>query len=804
MTRRPGPQASGTVLRQLPFLGPLRPPLLPRSPSPLRLAPADTYLISSSTGLSGDSIPHTPVDVHGDNDLSVPSPYHPNSPLFLHRRHVNDVDDMIDSTVDSSGFPVASQSPPPSSCVQSSHYEDSSDDEGAEAPVERNQNESISTSGQVDDGHFRLVPNAESSEPAPGPSGTSGRFLTLVAGPSAPSVPAVPVASSASIRGKGVGKNRKGRGKLTEVPVQSSDDSNVNGNGIHDAEEDPTSAEDNSNEAANASAGAQHSSILERMTGPLSKRLRTLHALQEESKVQNGRGDGRNPPPPPPPPPPSSSGTDRQTFNVMIDPIPSTAASQAIQNAYFGSPDIESVINGMMLKDEKIILKIEDKPVMSRAEASLPSGYLCIQEVSGQKGVFAKKPIPKDCRFGPLEGRQIPKRANSDNFQFLVTTPDATFEIDVSDDTLSNWMRFVRVAKGGDEQNLALNQEDDKLYFSSTRDIRVGDELKVWYSSEYAVSKPPSSLPSSYLCIREVSDQKRVFAKKPIPKGCRFGPLKGRQIPKRTNSDNFRFIVTTADGTFEIDVSDETLSNWMRFVRVAKDANEQNLALNQEDDQLYFSSTRDINVGEELKVWYSSEYAASLGLNPLSKKPKFKCKDCDAKFSFSMNLSRHRRAAHRGKSTANKCELCYKTFSTSFGLSKHMAVHGSDEAKPLVCPHCGKRLINNSALACHIKVHAKEGNSTYDCPICGSAFGQMCLLKDHIHIHRKDGVYTCPTCSKTFPEYSMIRKHIRAFHSAKRFSCEVCAKSFTGADKLKAHLVRYVCHSTFFKWRNSV
>ena len=61
--------------------------------------PADNYLISSSTGVN-DSVPPTPVDVHGDGDLSVPSP----NPVLRQPRHHMDVDDMIDSTVDSSGY----------------------------------------------------------------------------------------------------------------------------------------------------------------------------------------------------------------------------------------------------------------------------------------------------------------------------------------------------------------------------------------------------------------------------------------------------------------------------------------------------------------------------------------------------------------------------------------------------------------------------------------------------------------------------------------------------------------------------
>ncbi len=80
---------------------------------PLTPGGADSFAISSSTGMGLDSVPPTPVDIHGDNDLSVPSPgvgiggSGRQPPL---RRGAAaaaaEADDMVDSTVDSSGLPL--------------------------------------------------------------------------------------------------------------------------------------------------------------------------------------------------------------------------------------------------------------------------------------------------------------------------------------------------------------------------------------------------------------------------------------------------------------------------------------------------------------------------------------------------------------------------------------------------------------------------------------------------------------------------------------------------------------------------
>ena len=80
-------------------------------------------------------------------------------------------------------------------------------------------------------------------------------------------------------------------------------------------------------------------------------------------------------------------------------------------------------------------------------------------------GVFAKKLIPKACRFGPLEGRSsAPLDSNTSGdgtqkFQLLVRADDGTISrIDVSDEENSNWMRFVRPASSFAEQNTILTQ----------------------------------------------------------------------------------------------------------------------------------------------------------------------------------------------------------------------------------------------------------------------------------------------------------------------------------------------------------
>lgn len=51
-----------------------------------------------------------------------------------------------------------------------------------------------------------------------------------------------------------------------------------------------------------------------------------------------------------------------------------------------------------------LTVRIVDKPVPSRAHASLPTTYLSIGENDGSETVFARKEIPSRTQFGPFEG----------------------------------------------------------------------------------------------------------------------------------------------------------------------------------------------------------------------------------------------------------------------------------------------------------------------------------------------------------------------------------------------------------------
>ena len=48
-----------------------------------------------------------------------------------------------------------------------------------------------------------------------------------------------------------------------------------------------------------------------------------------------------------------------------------------------------------------------------------------------------------------------------------------------------NWMSYVNCARTPAEQNLAVTQEGEELFYEASRDIPTGEELLVWYSDQH-------------------------------------------------------------------------------------------------------------------------------------------------------------------------------------------------------------------------------------------------------------------------------------------------------------------------------
>lgn len=92
-----------------------------------------------------------------------------------------------------------------------------------------------------------------------------------------------------------------------------------------------------------------------------------------------------------------------------------------------------------------------------------------------------------------------------------------------------------------------------------------------------------------------------------------FGPMVGLlgDIPSESP---FKYALKHPGGELRFyQLHSDESCNWMKFVRFAENADEQNVVAYLQEERVYFATVRPISAGEELKVWYGRKYGMSIG-----------------------------------------------------------------------------------------------------------------------------------------------------------------------------------------------
>ncbi|KAK5645486.1 hypothetical protein RI129_006786 [Pyrocoelia pectoralis] len=454
---------------------------------------------------------------------------------------------------------------------------------------------------------------------------------------------------------------------------------------------------------------------------------------------------------------------------------------------------------------------ISDKPVESRAKATLPAHYLAIiKNDNGGFGVFARKLIPKQTQFGPLEGLLVVNdgRPNSDELQLLLESDNGlVHRLDVSDDRVANWMCYVRQAKTYMEQNVLVLQRGGALYYTTVVNILPKQELLVGYSQDYAkkhslpVLQPIVWKQNDWPCFEcdkqfasSIELQTHLDKHDEVKKEEQISKVKKKILKNKRKKfkKKYQKQVLECNTCKEVFINPEYVilkkHLFMHGIGSCFDFEEKFTVLTYHCSKCdaYFESDALLKVhGLQHRV-DSNEIQLS-------------CSDCHKEFLSKDEFDKHNcRSTDKPQTNKNgcKCPVCYKMFASQERIQRHMLVHGSEESKPLKCDTCNKRFLNNSALACHLKTHS-VGKRMFECPMCNESFQHVLQLKVHVPLHCIDGKYTCPHCKKIFKEYSIIRKHIRAFHCERKHNCPQCNKPFPTLDKLRMHLLRHSDHREF-------
>ncbi|XP_006873147.1 PREDICTED: PR domain zinc finger protein 10 [Chrysochloris asiatica] len=472
---------------------------------------------------------------------------------------------------------------------------------------------------------------------------------------------------------------------------------------------------------------------------------------------------------------------------------------------------------------------IPNRPVLTRARASLPL-VLYIDRFLG--GVFSKRRIPKRTQFGPVEGPLVRESELKDCYIHLKVSldkgdrkdrdlhEDLWFEL--SDETLCNWMMFVRPAQNHLEQNLVAYQYGHHVYYTTIKNVEPKQELKVWYAASYAEFVNQK--------IHDISEEERKVLREQEKNWpcyeCNRRFISSEQLQQHLNSHDEKLDVFSRTRGRGRGRGKRRFGPGRRpgrppkFIRLEITSENGEKCDDGTQDLLHFSSKEQFDEGEPATLngldqpeqttipipQLPQDAQSSLDHEPethtLHLQPQHE--DSVVPTQSSLTADDMRRAKRIRLELQNaalqhlfirksfrpfKCLQCGKAFREKDKLDQHLLFHGREGNCPLTCDLCNKGFISSTSLESHMKLHSDQ--KTYSCIFCPESFDRLDLLKDHVAIHINDGYFTCPTCKKRFPDFIQVKKHVRSFHSEKIYQCTECDKAFCRPDKLRLHMLRH-------------
>ncbi|KAM4015024.1 PR domain zinc finger protein 10 isoform 1-T3 [Anomaloglossus baeobatrachus] len=462
---------------------------------------------------------------------------------------------------------------------------------------------------------------------------------------------------------------------------------------------------------------------------------------------------------------------------------------------------------------------IPNRPVLTRARASLPL-VLYIDRFLG--GVYSKRRIPKRTQFGPLEGPLVKKSELKETYIHLkvllhssLETPEPYQEdlwFDLSEESLCNWMMFVRPAQNHLEQNLVAYQYGQHIYYTTIKNIEPKQELRVWYAASYAEFVNQK--------IHDISQEERKVLREQEKNWpcyeCNRRFMSSEQLQQHLNShdeklDFFSRTKTRGRGRTRRKFGPgRRPGRPPKFVRLDITGEREKCGLGSQD-LLHFQNKRP-QYEDSSSSTINGLDQSGLSLDPTTQstmdpqtedhllQPGPPVQPLQAPSQSSLTAEDMRRAKRIRNAALQhlfirktyrpfKCLQCGKAFREKEKLDQHLRFHGRDGNCPLTCDICNKGFISTSSLESHMKFHLDQ--KTYSCIFCTESFDRLDLLKDHVAVHIVDGCFSCPTCKKRFSDFIQVKKHVRSFHSEKIYQCTECDKAFCRPDKLRLHMLRH-------------
>ncbi|NXE49832.1 PRD15 protein, partial [Casuarius casuarius] len=481
------------------------------------------------------------------------------------------------------------------------------------------------------------------------------------------------------------------------------------------------------------------------------------------------------------------------------------------------------------------VVTVKDSFVLSRARSSLPSNLEIRQLEDGTEGIFALTQLVKRTQFGPFESKRVAKLEKESVFPLKVFQKDGPLVyFDTSNEDDCNWMMMVRPATEYEHQNLTAFQHDNDIYFTTSRDIPPGTELRVWYAAFYAkkmekpVLKQVASIANGMLNTPEGSRAAEAESGQWTCKVCSSAFQEPQLLtehllshleqakgaPQTSQNEVVPEKATEAPPVDQTMICDKATSasadsrRKARRGRKPKTAKtEAPLVIVEEKDpavERVAEIVTEVPPDEVALPSAAEERIMELVLgkmpsttNSISSVTKFAHHQNTMSLKRSLILSsrhgiRRKLIKQLGEhKRVYQCSICSKIFQNSSNLSRHIRSHGD---KLFKCEECAKLFSRKESLKQHVSYkHSRnevDSEYRYKCTTCEKAFRIESALEFH-NCRTDDKTFQCEMCFRFFSTNSNLSKHKKK-HGDKKFACEICNKMFYRKDVMLDHQRRHL------------
>ncbi|UYV81383.1 PRDM9 [Cordylochernes scorpioides] len=281
-----------------------------------------------------------------------------------------------------------------------------------------------------------------------------------------------------------------------------------------------------------------------------------------------------------------------------------------------------------------------------------------------------------------------------------------------------------------------------------------------------------------------------------------FGPYEGVITDQRPTQGYAWQLYGGGKRPRYVDASQESCSNWLRYINCANMESRQNLVAFQYRGHIFYRSYKTILPGTELLVWYGTSFARELGIDlledPLSErlqavyeaingKKMFQCTMCQRIFANQALLASHTSRKHPSSLITKTCQLCPYSTTNVYQFRIHYKIHLKDEI--FRCNTCGRTFLRQGTFEKHMYLHT--GKEMHECPKCNKKFLKQQYLDMHDKkVHQKEFRFICPFCGKAFCNESLLEIHERTHTGQKPYRCEKCGIRTAHASTLRKHILK--------------